>query len=73
MKVWKATGSTLKYILLASLITLFLLAGLEGLSSLVLFLRQLPRTRIVAERIHTEYDPLLGWINKPDLLIRDMY
>ncbi len=43
------------------------------MSSLVLFLRQLPRTRIVAERIHTEYDPLLGWINKPDLLIRDMY
>jgi lysophospholipase L1-like esterase len=27
----------------------------------------------VAERIHTEYDPLLGWINKPDLYIKDMY
>ena len=29
--------------------------------------------RLPAERLHTEYDPLLGWINKPNVSIDDMY
>ena len=27
----------------------------------------------LAERLHTEYDPLLGWINKPNISIDHMY
>lgn len=73
MKILKKISAAGKYLVITSLLTTILLIGVEGLSSLVLFLRQLPRTRIVAERIHTEYDPLLGWINRPNLLIRDMY
>ncbi len=31
------------------------------------------REPFLAERLHTEYDPLLGWINKPNVSIDDMY
>lgn len=62
-----------KYILFALLITLLLFTCLEGFCSFIFSFFQIQRSRIIAERIHTEYDPLLGWINKPDLYIKDMY
>jgi hypothetical protein len=43
---------------------------LEGASSLVLFVHAL---RPPAEGIHTEYDSLLGWVNKPNVYIPDLY
>lgn len=43
---------------------------LEGASSLVLFVHGL---RPPAEAIHTEYDSLLGWVNKPNVDIPDLY
>jgi hypothetical protein len=46
------------------------MALLEGASSLVLFIHRL---RPPAERIHTEYDSLLGWVNKPNVHIPDLY
>jgi len=30
-------------------------------------------TQRIAERQHTEYDPELGWINRPNMYIEDMY
>lgn len=60
-------------------LTAALLAGLEGLASLVVPKRDAaektaePDTRVVAERRHTIYDPLLGWVNQPNLSISNLY
>ena len=62
-----------RYILFALLITILLFTCLEGFCSFIFSFFQIQRSRIIAEKIHTEYDPLLGWINKPDLYIKDMY
>jgi len=43
---------------------------LEGASSLVLFLHAI---RPGAERIYTEHDTLLGWVNQPNAYIPDLY
>jgi hypothetical protein len=51
-----------------------LLIVIEGASSWVLFVRDQALTRqYVAERRHTTYDPDLGWVNEPGIVIRDMY
>lgn len=55
------------------LLALLLLCALEGLGSFAMAWRQPPREPVVAERLHTEHDPLLGWINKPDQFIPNMY
>lgn len=55
------------------LVALLLLCALEGLASFALAWRNPPGRAGVAERLHTEHDPLLGWINKPDQLIPHMY
>ena len=31
--------------------------------------QEIKKEPFVAERLHTEYDPLLGWINKPNISI----
>jgi hypothetical protein len=54
-------------------IPLLALVALEGLSSLVLLGRDLTQARGLAERFHTEYDSLLGWIHLPDVEIQDIY
>ena len=43
---------------------------LEGASSLVLFVHGL---RPPAEGLHTEYDSLLGWVNKPNVYLPNLY
>lgn len=45
----------------------------EGLCSLIIFVSEFEAHSIVAERIYTEYEPLLGWVSKPNILIKDMY
>jgi hypothetical protein len=64
-------------LLLFSLVMLSLpvlaLALLEGVSSLVLIGHALTHPRALAETRHTERDTLLGWINRPNLSIPDMY
>jgi hypothetical protein len=55
------------WILLLPLLALVLL---EGASSLVLFIHALRRP---AEGMHSEYDSLLGWVNKPNVYLRDLY
>lgn len=41
----------------------------EGVSSIILTASEKP----LSERRHTQYDELLGWINIPNIYIRDMY
>ena len=35
--------------------------------------QEIKKEPFLAERLHTEYDPLLGWINKPNISIDHMY
>lgn len=58
--------------------TLFLLAVLEGLAAFLM--RGVPEEpqrppvrRHVAERQHTRYDELLGWVNEPNTTVSNMY
>jgi hypothetical protein len=46
---------------------------LEGLSSVFYFAARLYRDRAIAEERHTRYDPELGWVSEPNLVIPDMY
>ncbi len=73
MKILSRLTSGLKYLLFLTGAIIFLFIMLEGCSGLLFSILKIPRTRIVAERIHTEYDPLLGWVNKPDYYVEDMY
>jgi hypothetical protein len=56
--------------LLLIVLTFFLI---EGFSNTVLVLHNTVSFRPIAERFHTQYDPEIGWINEPNVLIRDMY
>ena len=55
------------------IVIILILAMCEGLASLILFLRTISRGATVAERIHTEYDQELGWVNLPNIAIDDIY
>ncbi len=46
---------------------------IEGISSTIIFYRTLQNTKPVAERLHTRYDPELGWVNIPNTTIENMY
>jgi hypothetical protein len=45
----------------------------EGLSSILFVAREAATGRPIAERVHTEYDEELGWINIPNIYVEDMY
>ena len=46
----------------------------EGLSNIAMKLYiHYERRGMVAEKLHTEYDETLGWINAPNIYIKDMY
>lgn len=61
-------------ILLANFLMLILLIILfEGTLNLFYFLKNLQGFNSVAEEIHTDYDPLIGWINKSAFYKTDMY
>lgn len=64
---WKRT-------LLGLGVSLVVLIFVEGLSSSFLFLWDLSNSqRALPERVHTAYDPELGWVNLPDMDISDLY
>ncbi len=54
-------------------IVLLLLALCEGIASFILFVQEVAANQTLAERRHTQYDNLLGWVNAPNLYIADMY
>jgi len=45
----------------------------EGACSILFFIVEIRGQGIRAETTHTEHDPLLGWINKPNVWIPDLY
>lgn len=57
----------------ASLLLLFVLEGMAGIATSVRILSTYHVTSMDAEQVHAEYDSLLGWINKPDLALPDLY
>lgn len=56
---------------LLAVAAIFLLC--EGLASLILAAQHTSLTPPVAERQHTRYDAELGWVNEPNVTIKDMY
>ncbi len=46
---------------------------IEGFASTFLVVEELEQSPPMAERVHTTYDPDLGWANLPDLFVPDMY
>jgi len=59
-------------------VTVVLLLVLEGVASVRAAHERARRAPSgtpapVAERLHTEYDPLLGWINRPDVYMTNFY
>jgi hypothetical protein len=56
-----------------ALVLVVLLLLLEGAASYAVVLHDSWTASTVAEHFHSEYDPDLGWINKPDVSIPDMY
>jgi len=57
----------------ALIVTLFFLL-FEGFSSYLLVVRKAIEPEVpLAERRHTKYDSQLGWVNIPNVYIRDMY
>ncbi len=55
------------------LISIVMLLVLEGIARLFIPSSNFKDQRVIAETIHTEYDPLLGWNNKPNFHYKDMY
>lgn len=68
-----------RWLIINLVVTVILLVVLEGVASFIMAHRLIEpeeekvAQRIVAERQHTEYDPLLGWINLPGVVISNMY
>jgi hypothetical protein len=69
----KSLRSGLKIALGNALILGLLLLLVEGVSSYALVLHEAWVAPALAEQSHAEYDSELGWINKPNMSIPDMY
>lgn len=65
------TGIQLFFFNLVVVSLVFLLC--EGLAGTIFFVQKLRETKPVAERLHTRYDPELGWVNIPNTTIEDIY
>jgi hypothetical protein len=55
------------------LITMVLFLLIEGAASVIVASRGGPGEPVLAERSHTEFDAELGWINRPNVRIDDLY
>jgi hypothetical protein len=64
--LYSAAGTALAFVLLEGIASTLLLVDRISTSF------QTEPVRL-AERIHTQYDPELGWSNVPNLFVRDMY
>jgi len=63
----------LKFIIVNLIVIVLLFIFLEGLSGIIFLFHDIASTKSVAERLHTKHDDQLGWINIPNLYIKDMY
>lgn len=68
-----ALSKAARIILINLLVVLVLLALLEGGASLLFTAHAIVRTPGVPEHHHAEHDELLGWVNRPNVHLRDMY
>ena len=50
-----------------------ILVVVEGLASYMLTVHDIMATYPLAERLHTKYDSVLGWVNEKNVDIKDMY
>ena len=55
------------------LVLLLIFVLFEGAASFLSVLYDIIKTRPIAARLYTEYDPELGWVNKPNVDLPDMY
>lgn len=73
-RLWRAARWTLINLGLAALLLLVLEGWASARAAHRRAAEQATQTRpIVAERLHTEYDALLGWVNRPNLAISNFY
>lgn len=54
-------------------LVVILLCAVEGLSGFAVVVYRALINPQLAERRHTEHDPLLGWVHRPNVAIPDMY
>jgi hypothetical protein len=71
--LWKPLRLFSSIIILNILATFLLLVLVEGFAGVVAFIRLFRSEGVVAENRHTIYDPAVGWVNKSDITIPDMY
>jgi len=69
MRIYRATTIVLVNIIILC-IFLFLF---EGFSSYFLTGQKILESNVISERIHTEYDEELGWVNLPNMHVNNMY
>ena len=62
-----------KIILVNFIVVVIFLVVIEGISSYLLVGYTTLTNKPIAERVHTEYDEELGWVNLPNLHVDDMY
>ena len=52
---------------------IFIFIAMEGLSSVAMFIIGILTPHKAQEAKHAQYDELLGWVNKPNIYIKDLY
>jgi len=67
--VWKILGVAVANLLAVAILLLIA----EGFASWFLAIGQIPPNTPDAARPHSQYDAEIGWINKPDVDLRDFY
>lgn len=55
------------------IVALLLFAMIEGLGSILIVAQEIVRTPAVPEHSHAEHDEMLGWVNQPNVRLRDFY
>jgi hypothetical protein len=65
--------AALKLVLINLLVMFLAVVLVEGLASTVLLILRILETRPYAEKLHTRYDPDLGWTNIPRTTVKNLY
>ena len=69
----RTTQKLLTFLIFNLIVVAVIFLLIEGLASFILFFQAIAGTPPVAERTHTQYDAELGWVNRPDVYIENMY
>ncbi len=65
--------SYIRIIVINVVVLCLILFIIEGIANYVLMAHDVVKHHRLAEQRHTQYDPDLGWVNKPNIYIPDMY